>query len=129
MKDETRQWLAYAEENLAIARLALQGDYFNACLHNVQQAVEKSLKALVIEQGLTFQKTHSIAELTRLLASGSMPVDLSDDACELLDAIYLPSKYPAGSALPDFHPDRAVCEQCLRLADRVRVSVKRGLPE
>lgn len=32
MKDETRLWLAYANENLEIARLSLERDYLNACL-------------------------------------------------------------------------------------------------
>jgi hypothetical protein len=34
MKDETRQWLSYAEENFEIARLALERGYLNACLQN-----------------------------------------------------------------------------------------------
>ena len=32
MKSETATWLGYAEENLAVALLALEQGYFNACL-------------------------------------------------------------------------------------------------
>jgi HEPN domain-containing protein len=32
MKDETRHWFSYAEENLEMARLALERGYFNTCL-------------------------------------------------------------------------------------------------
>jgi HEPN domain-containing protein len=38
MSDEYSHWFAYADENLAVARLALDGGYYNACLQNVQQA-------------------------------------------------------------------------------------------
>ncbi|MCI5197776.1 MAG: HEPN domain-containing protein, partial [Candidatus Electrothrix sp. AW5] len=48
MRDETRKWFQYAEENLASARLLLQSDLFNPCLQNVQQTVEKALKAVLI---------------------------------------------------------------------------------
>lgn len=48
-----------------------------------------------------------------------MPVELDDEECELLDSVYLPSKYPLGSALPDFDPTIAVCERCLGIARRV----------
>jgi len=45
MKDETKKWLEYADENLRSARLLLDSELFNPCLQNVQQAVEKMLKA------------------------------------------------------------------------------------
>lgn len=41
MKNETRIWISYANENLDVARLALEHGHFNASLQNIQQAVEK----------------------------------------------------------------------------------------
>jgi HEPN domain-containing protein len=43
MKDETRIWITYADENLEVSALALQHGHRNACLQNAQQAVEKYL--------------------------------------------------------------------------------------
>ena len=63
MKDETRIWLKYAEENLASAKVLQESELFNPCLQNVQQSVEKALKALFIENNLKFKKTHNISEL------------------------------------------------------------------
>ncbi|RJP58547.1 MAG: HEPN domain-containing protein [Deltaproteobacteria bacterium] len=60
MKDETPAWLSYADENLDVAELSLANNHLNACLHNAQQAVEKYLKALVIEYDLPFRKTHAV---------------------------------------------------------------------
>ena len=38
MKDETRIWISYADENLDVAVLALDHGHLNACLQNAQQA-------------------------------------------------------------------------------------------
>ena len=60
MKDETRARLSYAEENVAVAGLTFDHGHLNACLQNAQQAVEKYLKALIVELSLEFRRTHGI---------------------------------------------------------------------
>jgi len=40
------------------------------------------------------------------------------------DTNYLPSKYPLGSALPDFSPDVDLCRQCLELAEGVAAQAR-----
>ena len=120
MSVDVSRWIAYADENLAISRLALDGGYYNACLQNVQQAVEKYLKAVVLQRGYAFQKTHSISTLNDQLINDRVATGLSDEDCILLDSIYMPSKYPFGSALPDFNPDEEICRQCVQMAETVR---------
>jgi HEPN domain-containing protein len=127
MRDETKTWLEYADENLAAAKLMLNHGLFNPCLQNVQQAVEKMLKALLLESGGKIQRTHSIGELVILLSERGLSVPIEADECDLLDSIYLPSKYPLGSALPDFGPDRAVCDQCVSIALRLRQAVAESI--
>ena len=36
MKDETKKWLEYAEENLHSANVLLDSELFNPCLQNAQ---------------------------------------------------------------------------------------------
>ena len=69
MKDETLTWISYADENLDVSTLALEHGHLNACLQNAQQAVEKYLKALIVENGLRFVRTHSVQELVGILAA------------------------------------------------------------
>ena len=121
MKDETRQWIEYARENLKSARLLLEQGLYNPCLQNAQQAIEKMLKAVLIERSAIIKKTHSINELVSLLKKAGVVIDISEDECDLIDSIYLPSKYPVGAILPDFEPDDAICRQCLGIAERVQV--------
>jgi len=123
MNDETKRWLAYAQENLASAQVLLDSELYNPCLQNVQQAVEKMLKAVLVESREMPRKTHSINELAGILADKGLDVSISEDDIDLLDSIYLPSKYPLGSALPGFEPDEALCRRCLGIADGVRESV------
>ncbi len=125
MREQAEQWLRYADENLEAARILLSSGHFNPCLQNVQQAVEKSLKALVVARGLPLRRTHSILELLNLLLDEGLDVSLSEDDCHLLDSIYLPSKYPLGEALAEFTPDEALCRRCLSIAERVRKGVAR----
>ncbi|HEY5869879.1 MAG TPA: HEPN domain-containing protein [Candidatus Tectomicrobia bacterium] len=119
MSDEAGTWLRYAEENLQSARLLLEHGLLNPCLQNAQQAVEKALKAILIARAIPLRRTHSIQELAHLLATNGLPSGITAEECNLLDAIYLPSKYPLGSALPDFDPDEEVCRQCVQIAERV----------
>jgi len=124
MKDETKIWMKYADENLKSARLLLDGGLFNACLQNIQQSVEKSLKALLVEFSIKLIKTHSIGKLTAALAEHDVDVDITEDERDLLDTIYLPSKYPLGGVIPDFEPDADICRQCLSISKKVIKSVK-----
>lgn len=123
MKDETKQWLEYADENLKSAQVLLDNKLFNPCLQNAQQAVEKMLKAVLVEFSIRFKKTHSTNELAIMLAENHLDINLIEEERELLDSIYLPSKYPLGSVLPDFEPDDQTCKSCIVIAERVMESV------
>lgn len=118
MKDETVAWLSYANENLEVAKLAFKHGHLNSSLQNSQQAVEKYLKAIIIEKDILFKKTHSIRELVKMLSSRGTTVDLSEDEIDLMDTIYVPSKYPAYSALPDAMPDQDICEDSLKIVEK-----------
>ena len=125
MKDEAKGWLSYAEENLQAAQLLLERKLYNPCLQNMQQSIEKALKALLLEKAHSYRKTHSITELVHLLADQQIIISLSEDDCDLLDSIYLPSKYPLGGVLPDFEPDTDLCLRCLILAEDVLSQIRK----
>lgn len=86
MKDETKTWLKYANENLRSSKLLLESSLFNPCLQNIQQAVEKWLKALIVDASLGLRKTHSIGELRNTLESAEIDIDITEDECDLLDS-------------------------------------------
>ena len=61
-------WLRIARSDLALAGIPAQGEILREtlCFH-AQQAVEKSLKAVLVDMGVAFPKTHSIERLIDLL--------------------------------------------------------------
>ena len=119
MKNETATWLRYANENLAVCRLSLERGLLNACLQNAQQCIEKTLKAVIVEMDLGFRKTHSIQKLAVQLTAAGLNIGLSEDECDLIDAIYLPSKYPIEAIVPDIEVDTDLCRECMGIAEKV----------
>ena len=124
MRDETKTWLRYAGENLESSKILLKSKLFNPCLQNVQQTVEKALKALLIEKAIRLKRTHDILEIKHLLLNNNIRVDLTDDDCDFLNSIYLPSKYPVGSVLAEYEPDAIICQDAINIAEKVLKSVK-----
>ncbi|MFH0963215.1 MAG: HEPN domain-containing protein [Planctomycetota bacterium] len=124
MKDETGLWVSYADENLAMCRLALEHRHLNACLQNAQQGVEKYLKAVMVERELEFRRTHSVRELVAILAAHRISADISEEEMDLMDTIYVPSKYPDYSALPATEPNEGICDEALRIARKVGERVR-----
>ena len=129
MRDETAAWLKYAEENLQSSKLLLQSCLYNPCLQNVQQSVEKALKAVFLEKAIKLKKTHDVLELKNILFGHDIAIDLSEDDCDFLNSIYLPSKYPLGGILPDYEPDEATCREAIKLAENTLRSVQQFIGE
>ena len=125
MKDEAKIWLNYSEENLKSSEILLQNSLYNPCLQNAQQCVEKAFKALLIKKEINFKRTHDIFELNQILIQNSAVIDISEEECDLLNSIYLPTKYPLGNALPDFIPDKNICEEILEITKRVFQEIKK----
>ena len=120
-------YIIYADENLDVSALTLEHGHLNACLQNAQQAVEKYLKAAIVERDLRLPRTHSARVLVRILGEGDIIPDISDDEIDFMDAICIPSKYPVYSALPRTVPDHSLCREALDVALRLQSSVRRIL--
>ncbi len=106
MKNETKIWMDYSKENLKSSKVLLESGLYNPCLQNIQQCVEKAIKAILIEKSIRLKKTHSINELRNILDENKLDIELSEDDCDFLDSIYLPSKYPMVNVLPFYEPKR-----------------------
>ena len=61
--DDPREWLNRARSNLVLARASGEGLYLEDLCCNLQQAVEKAIKALLIKHGVAFPYVHDIGEL------------------------------------------------------------------
>ena len=127
MSDEAVIWLQYAQENLQVAEMTLATGLLNPCLQNAQQAVEKALKAIRLRRGLSLRRTHSIRDLNRDLACDGFETGLSEEDCELFDSIYVVSKYPLDSVLPDSPPDMSICHRCVEMAKQIVLTAENAV--
>ena len=129
MKEETKIWLNYARENLDSSEILLENKLYNPSLQNAQQTVEKTFKALLVENEIDVKRTHDIFELNLILIKSYIIISISEEECDLLNSIYIPSKYPLGSVLPDFEPDEIICKKVFEIASRVFSEAKKILEQ
>jgi HEPN domain-containing protein len=121
MSDESRRadaparWLSNAQADLALAKVTLPpgGLYEHLCFH-AQQAVEKALKAVLLELKIPFPYTHNIQALLNLL-----PVHVKNlselDECALLSPYAVITRYPG-----EFEPvSEADYRDAVRIAENV----------
>jgi HEPN domain-containing protein len=89
MKQETKKWFEQAERDLQSAENSLRSkDYYISAFLS-QQAVEKALKAVIIEKENKLVKIHDLVRLGR-------NVKLPDKLllkCEKLSGVYVDSRY------------------------------------
>ncbi len=93
MKDETRQWIARAEEHLDVAFALFESVHYPQSVFFCQQALELLLKAMWIEQadsGLP-RRTHDLVSLVEELG-----LALSEEQLGFLRGLteqYIPTRY------------------------------------
>ena len=119
MRNESldRIWLKRAKSNFQIAKA---GKVFEDILYedlcfDCEQAVEKSLKALLVSIDVSFPRTHSISHLIELIEEHSImvPDDIKDSIS--LTAYAVSTRYPG-----DFEPvDEQEYRETLETAEKV----------
>ncbi len=92
--ESVESWLNYARSDLALARVPTTNEIMleTLCFH-AQQAVEKSIKAVLIYHDIAFPKIHSIERLINMLPES---VEKTDDLMESaqLSAYATTFRYP-----------------------------------
>jgi len=93
VKPETENWIKLADEDRRMAESALNASLYRPCVFHCQQAIEKLLKALWIEQAEAGvpPKTHGLVSLAQ-----EIRLELDDEGSQLLDELtkqYNPTRY------------------------------------
>lgn len=119
MRKATSAWMREAEEELGSASVLYEHErYKSACYHS-QQAVEKGLKAVMIEKGKRPERTHDVVELHNAVAGMGVDSGLSVDDAVYLNSIYK-GRYPTEEGLlPHGEPSKADTERAVLSAERL----------
>jgi HEPN domain-containing protein len=118
MEDDVAYWLQLARLDLNSARKSLSGDSFLHCLYGCQQALEKFLKAMVVES--TNQAPPRLHNLVRLAALAGLTLE-SDHEMLLsrLSLEYIELRYPEELSTIAEMNSREAAEEHLRQTEEL----------
>lgn len=105
MKQITKEWLEAANLDIESSKYLLQDERLtgHVAFHS-QQAIEKSLKALIEESGDRIPKIHSLSKLFNI-SSLYLDFKFDEDLLIALDSLYIESRYPGEfGLLPEGKP-------------------------
>ena len=101
MNDLALEWIDKAEGDFATAQRELRArrspNYDAACFH-AQQCAEKYLKALLMERGSTFPKTHNLIDLLGLASRADAGLEPWRHTLLQLNPYGVQYRYPGESA-------------------------------
>jgi HEPN domain-containing protein len=94
---------------------------------HAQQAIEKSLKAVIEEFDLGFIKTHQLERLFEIVKE-HMEANIDHKIVQMLDSLYIESRYPVDiGLLPNGKPTKKDAKFFFEFAILIYNSVKREL--
>ncbi len=125
--EEVQQWLVKSQRDLKVAWVVFNHEesLLDAVVYHCQQSAEKSLKAYLTYQNVTFRKTHDL--------------DVLIDLCTLSEPSFQDLKYEADTLTPyatEFRypsdivePEISEAEEALTMADSILSFVIKLLPD
>ena len=94
MKKQVKDWITLADKDLYAAEIMLrESNLTNIVAFHCQQAIEKYLKAFLIEKDVPLIKTHDLIKLNGMIKEVK---DLGIDEKKLIviNEVYIDSRYP-----------------------------------
>lgn len=109
MKPLAKEWLNKADEDYRVAEreLAAEPPAFGAVCFHAQQAVEKAMKALLVDFGVDFPRTHDLKFLLDLMKSNTPVFNDLEEALVNLSVSAVEVRYPGSK------PDRRLAEKAV----------------
>lgn len=83
-------WLAKAQEDLQISAELARLGHPGASAFHAQQAAEKAFKAVQVHRSATFDRTHDLTRLAKVLKAGAR----LEEAAVFLSPFYTAARYP-----------------------------------
>ncbi|OYT28161.1 MAG: DNA-binding protein [Thermofilum sp. ex4484_79] len=123
MREDLRELLKSAEEDLKLAREIFRLCYYRHACFLAQQAVEKLLKSFLLDKKGTYPFTHDITLLINICKGIDLVFEyLLEIKADKLDKYYTGSRYP-----PMIEVSQEDAEEALGIAEKVRDFVLKKL--
>ena len=124
--DNPLDWVSYAEEDFAVAKLTLRRQkplLLGSCFHS-QQCAEKYLKALLVAKHAEFPKTHDILLLDTLCNQHGILTGFDKSVLARLTEHAVHTRYPGTELTPDEAHESLEIAKTIRKFARKQLGVK-----
>ena len=119
MRKETEEWIKIASEDLQSAEYLFEKSLYRMACYHAQQAVEKLLKAILVERDIDIPRIHNLLDLNSAARKLGYNTSLADEDAVFLNSIYR-SRYPLDTGLlPWGEPTKEDAEKALGIAKTV----------
>ncbi len=126
MREEAREWLRAAEDDLLDAQILLRNGRYAAAAFHAHQAAEKALKAAIVEvRRVLPPKIHNLIRLASILGTEDPEIL---DILRRLNPHYRVARYPdAANGIPSEVYSESISAELVEYAERVVAWVKKLL--
>jgi len=125
MKNLTKDWIFMADRDLSAAEILSKDDYplTNIVVFHCQQAIEKYLKAFLVENDIPIIKTHDLVRLNKIIQK-IKKLDIDREKLALVNDVYSESRYPAEMGLlPDGMPTNKYAKEFIEYAKEIKTII------
>ncbi len=122
---EIQDWLFKSQRDLASAKVLFEHEFFDVVVYHCQQSAEKALKAYLVYQEVTLQKTHNLVVLLENCIDFDLSFELLRASAEVLTPYATEFRYPSDIVEPEI----AEAEEALEMANSVLNFVIKLLPD
>jgi HEPN domain-containing protein len=129
MKKSIEDWLGFADKDIELSetifKLADAGRFTGFVAFHCQQAVEKYLKAFILEKKSPLLKTHDLLKLYAGIKQFS-DLRIDENLLDILNNTYVKTRYPSDIGLVvDNTPSLEQAADFLRLAKEVAKKIRK----
>jgi HEPN domain-containing protein len=130
MKKQTENWLNTAKDDLILIKEIIRHEYLThmVAFHS-QQAIEKSIKAVLEEKEAKVPKIHNIITLKGKIEK-YIKLDIEHEIFDQINELYTDSRYPTDMGLlPNGKPSTEIAEKFFNTATIIYNIIKDYLVE
>ena len=123
MNKISQKWFEFAKKDLKSAEILFKGKEYEVAIYHCHQAIEKSIKAVIVGKKIKLRKTHDLVELI-----GDAKISLSPNILNFIDDLnpyYNPIRYPDAFMESKISYSRATCKKILATTKEVIKWIKR----